>query len=102
MDERIPRSTESSRQLPTTTSTVPSRMMPPMMRVFARLARRLRVAMRRRTFASPRADVPAMGSVASRHGGAHHLARRDAAVLDADDGAGVSHHLLVVGREDEG
>src|SRR6266568_6239881 len=97
MERAIPASSESTTAVPKTTSSEPSPMMPPMMAVFARLARRFRKAIRNRMrVASTRVRM------ASSSGCGGPLAGDDPSVLDSDDGARVRHHLRIVSGEDEG
>src|SRR5512143_1281190 len=97
MEERMPPSTLSTNEDPATTSIEPTSTMPPMMKVRARPASRLRVAIRTRTLSSP--PVPAMALELL---GGGRLAADDLPVGDAHHRVGVAHHLGVVGGEDEG
>src|SRR6185503_379449 len=106
---RMPVTTLSRKDVPTTTSRAPNRMMPPTMTVFSRLANRLRMAILAMTPNRP--EVPAMsgcsrGRTDARHPGRRRLGGRqpieELAVGQPHHRAGVRHHPGVVGREDEG
>src|SRR6266496_2934897 len=97
---RMPRSTVSRSELPTTTKTAPTRMIPPTMRVFALEAKRFRKAIWTSTPTAPARDRMALPP--SRSHSRAVLAAGHLAIRDADDGGGVRHHLRIVGGEDEG
>ena len=95
----MPTSMESRSELPRTTTTTPSATIPPTTSVRTRLATRLRMAISSRI--RPCRDAGG-GGAHLRLGSLGRLAPDHAPVLEPDDGAGVGHHLGVVGGEDEG
>src|SRR5690242_5816075 len=96
---RMPRSTVSRSELPTTTRTAPTRMIPPTMSVFAFEAKRFRKAIWTSTPTAPARDRMALPPPGRRRAV---LAPGQLPIGDPDDGGGVRHHLRIVGGEDEG
>src|SRR3990172_3786322 len=101
----IPESMLSTNASPTTTSAAPNRTMPPTMRVLVRFARRVRKAIWSRMRPCPH-RVLALAADMSRprrgHDVVQFLAPDDQPIRNSDHGAGVGHHLGIVGREDKG
>src|SRR5262245_27410141 len=97
----------SSSEFPATTSRAPKKMIPPTMTVLRRLASRLRKAICATT---PKVSSQAFTLFSSGANGSSHVDARflrghaidQLAVRQADHRAGVGHHAVVVGREDEG